>query len=134
MKFETPEQKADYIATCKILGLHRHTHFSNGERVFYRKAAMSQATLKGWGNKVRSRMDWIHKQRDSEGQQMTADHVVPLNGVDRQGNHIVCGLNVPWNLVPMSKKENCGKANLFVDSPNAIAIILANQVVRRKTA
>lgn len=131
MKFENPEEKAAYIETCKLLGIHRHTHFSYSEKVFYRKSALAQATLRGWGNKTRHRMNSIHKKRDSEGNRMTADHIVPLNGVDSNGVHIVCGLNVPWNLRAMPKKENKLKANLFVDSPDAIGIILPLATIKR---
>lgn len=89
--------------------------------ILFRRWRLSQATLKGFRSSVESRYKAIHKRG------LTVDHIVPLSGVDNAGNHIVCGLNVPWNLRGESLKDNRRKANLFVDSPDAIGIILTNR-------
>lgn len=33
-------------------------------------------------------------------------HIYPLHGEDDKGNHISCGLHVPWNLKPVTAKVN----------------------------
>lgn len=40
-------------------------------------------------------------------------HIYPLYGTDNQGNHISCGLNVPWNLmaIPAQINFNIGRKN-----------------------
>lgn len=39
------------------------------------------------------------------------DHIIPLLGCDEHGNHIVSGLNVPWNLQVIPASENLKKGN-----------------------
>lgn len=39
------------------------------------------------------------------------DHIVPLKGVDGDGNHVISGLHVPWNLQTLSPTENRKKGN-----------------------
>ena len=41
------------------------------------------------------------------------DHHIPLKGVNRRGEHVVCGLHVHYNLVPLPEKENRAKTNKF---------------------
>lgn len=36
----------------------------------------------------------------------SVDHVIPIIGRSNYGQHIVCGLNVPWNLQIMCRKAN----------------------------
>ena len=42
---------------------------------------------------------------------MTVDHAVPLKGVNQDGEHVVCGLHVPWNLQYLTPSENSVKNN-----------------------
>lgn len=39
------------------------------------------------------------------------DHIIPLLGCDEHGNHIVSGLNVPWNLQVIPASQNLKKGN-----------------------
>lgn len=41
------------------------------------------------------------------GIKYTVDHIIPINGED------VCGLHVPWNLIPMPHVENAKKGNRY---------------------
>lgn len=41
------------------------------------------------------------------------DHVVPIKGVDRHGQHVACGLHVHNNLVPLPAAKNRAKTNKF---------------------
>ena len=89
---------------------------------FVRHAMLQQATLKGFNSANLDRYSRIHKRG------LTVDHIVPLWGVDKLGVHIVCGLNVPWNMQGQTQKENSKKANLFVDSREGLAIYLPHQL------
>lgn len=88
---------------------------------FYRECSLLQATLKGYERAVKQRYNAIHRRG------LTVDHIVPLNGHDKDGNHVVCGLNVPWNLRGETLEKNGKKADLFVDNRDAIAIILPSK-------
>ncbi len=39
------------------------------------------------------------------------DHIEPIKGVDELGNHVSCGLHVPWNLQVLTAEENLLKKN-----------------------
>lgn len=41
------------------------------------------------------------------------DHLVPLKGVNSQGEHVVCGLHVHYNLAPIPAAQNRAKSNRF---------------------
>lgn len=41
------------------------------------------------------------------------DHHIPLKGVNARGEHVVCGLHVHYNLVPLPEKANRAKTNKF---------------------
>lgn len=41
------------------------------------------------------------------------DHIIPLVTKDENGNHIACGLHVPWNLQIIPASENCIKGSNF---------------------
>jgi hypothetical protein len=41
------------------------------------------------------------------------DHIVPLKGVDEDGNHVVCGLHNEFNLKVITRAENRKKSNKF---------------------
>lgn len=124
MRYETPlEAHFDKVARC-LIGVPEHI-YTVKERQFYRKYSLRQATLKGYNSGVNARYKAIHKRG------LTVDHIVPLNGCDAGGNHVVCGLNVPWNLRGESRKDNMNKANLFIDNAESIGIILPT---KRNTA
>lgn len=49
--------------------------------------------------------------RDSSGADYHVDHVIPLVGVNLNGEHVVCGLHVPWNLQVVPQFMNDAKGN-----------------------
>ena len=55
------------------------------------------------------------RQRKSEESKKLyhVDHIVPLYGVDENGNRNVSGLHVPWNLRVITQKTNRAKSNFF---------------------
>ena len=117
MKFESIADKNDYNAFSKLFGVPFRA-FTQTERSFYRNCSLTQATLTGYNISVKKRYEQIHKRG------LTVDHIVPLWGCNAKGDHVVCGLNVPWNLRGETKKNNCKKGNLFVDNADAIGIIV----------
>lgn len=117
MRYETVmETHLDRVARL-LIGVPEHI-YTVKEKQFYRKYSLKQATLKGYNSAVISRYNGIHKRG------LTVDHIVPLNGCDAGGNHVVCGLNVPWNLRGESRKDNQQKGNLFIDNKESLGIIL----------
>lgn len=46
------------------------------------------------------------------GIKCVVDHIVPLQGT-RDGEHVVCGLDVPWNLAILTDNENAAKGGKF---------------------
>lgn len=117
MKFENLSDKNAYNSFSKLFGIPFRA-FTHKEKLFYRKCSLTQATLTGYNVAVKQRYEQIHKRG------LTVDHIVPLWGCNAKGDHIVCGLNVPWNLRGEKKKNNTKKGNLFVDNADAIGIIL----------
>ena len=43
------------------------------------------------------------------GVQYTVDHIYPVYGINDYGEHISCGLHVPWNLQILTLKDNDAK-------------------------
>lgn len=48
---------------------------------------------------------------------MVGDHMIPLKGVNENGEHVICGLHVPWNLQPLTHDENSAKSNKWPWQP-----------------
>ncbi len=48
-------------------------------------------------------IQWLSEEK------LVVDHISPLVGRDRHGNHISCGLHVPWNLQIISASQNSSK-------------------------
>lgn len=141
MQYENREEQKAFYSFNRLFGIHpiypkgsskaqrdslrRREH--NNRRQFYRECSLLQATLKGYRRAVKLQYQRIH----ARGK--TVDHIVPLNGHDADGNHVVCGLNVPWNLRGETKEKNQQKGDLFVDSPDAIAIILTHRPKQKRS-
>lgn len=45
----------------------------------------------------------------AEGQNVHVHHIVPLKGTNRNGEHVACGLHVPWNLQIVPAEYNLKK-------------------------
>ncbi len=41
------------------------------------------------------------------------DHIIPLQGINEFGEHVVCGLHVPYNLQYLTAEQNMRKRNFF---------------------
>ncbi len=137
MQFETEQEKQAFI---KLFPQYKHTSVicssAKEKRAYvatkhrkHRAWALKQATPRGCQSGVNSRYKAIHKRG------LTVDHIVPLYGCNEAGDHVVCGLNVAWNLKGETAENNNKKANLFVDNKNALAIIVSvvNKQLREKT-
>lgn len=51
-----------------------------------------------------------------EGDKLEVDHIIPLHGcvvIGKELKHVVCGLNVPWNMQILTKHHNQVKNNRF---------------------
>lgn len=46
---------------------------------------------------------------EEKGEPYEVDHIYPLFGMNSKGEHISCGLHVPWNLEPIPRKKNRSK-------------------------
>lgn len=71
-----------------------------------------QATLPGYDDEIQAIYALSRKMTLETGVQHHVDHIVPLHGFNF-GKHVVCGLNVPWNMEPITEKENLKKGNKF---------------------
>lgn len=121
MQFENPEDYKEYREVTRMFPefltkMTKQEKFHKHQ--FVREACVMQATLKGARHGVIEVTKHIH----SKG--LTVDHIVPLWGTNERGEHIVCGLNVSWNLRGETKKDNCKKGSNFVDNADAIGIII----------
>lgn len=76
-------------------------------------AALGQATPAWLTNEHWDQMNALYNESYQLGRHMSVDHIVPLIGVDTEGNHIVCGLNVPWNLQVIPNGVNARKGRYF---------------------
>jgi len=47
------------------------------------------------------------------GEPFSVDHIVPLKGVNKEGTHVVSGLNWEGNMRLISLSENKSKGNRF---------------------
>lgn len=129
MKFENLEDKHSYDAFVKLFPQYKHkAQFTSRNlckrshdkwKSLTRNWNKLQATLSGFSSATRAREKRIHARG------LTVDHIVPLFGCDELGTHIVCGLNVPWNLRGETQEMNSNKGNSFVDNAEAIGIILS---------
>lgn len=41
------------------------------------------------------------------------DHIIPLTGKNKDGEHFVSGLHVPWNLQYLSAQDNLKKGHIL---------------------
>lgn len=73
-------------------------------------AALLRATPKWLTDAQWAEMNAIYASR-KKGE--SGDHIVPLIGKDLEGNHVVCGLNVPWNLQIIPMGANARKGRYF---------------------
>jgi hypothetical protein len=121
MQFETKAEQSERSQVLRMFPefLTKMTkEETQHKHCFVRRAAVMQATPKGALSGVISRSKRIHARG------LTVDHIVPIWGVNDNGDHVVCGLNVAWNLRGESFTDNCKKGSKFVDNADAIAIIL----------
>jgi hypothetical protein len=72
-------------------------------------AALVQATPSWLTPEMWDAMDAIYAESYLQGRNSTVDHIVPLIGEDAEKNHVVCGLNVPWNLQLLDRVANTVK-------------------------
>jgi len=140
MQFENVQDEQNYLAFIKLFPQYQHTISfctNKSEKRAYvarrkskrREWVLQQATPRGCQSAVNSRYKAIHKRG------LTVDHIVPLYGCNEAGDHVVCGLNVAWNLRGETEKNNVKKGNLFVDNKDSLAIIVSvvNKQLREKT-
>lgn len=59
----------------------------------------------------------LAKEKQSEtGVKYHVDHICPLKGVNGKGEHVLCGLHVPWNLQVIVFRDNLTKSNKVLDT------------------
>ena len=87
--------------------LERNKRWHGQNREWFRERGAARRKLGGSFLQFNNELRLIYKNRP-EGHHV--DHIIPLKGIDKvTGQHVVCGLHVPWNLQYMPSSDNITK-------------------------
>lgn len=84
-----------------------------------RRARKLQASPKWLTKEHRKQIEWFYETAQELQwlceERLHVDHIHPLVSKNELGEHIACGLHVPWNLQIISASENCSKGSRLLE-------------------
>jgi hypothetical protein len=104
------EKRKEYFRTWR-----RNNSDKHNARTAIRRAGLKNATPPWLTKEQKQEMAAFYKSAKTmqifHEEKFHVDHIEPLKGVNENGEHVSCGLHLPWNLQVLTESENCKKKN-----------------------